>query len=107
MPSVRPFGRPAPIRADVHALPTATDTAEASSDLWAVLSRKRPGANTTGSVVSPEGRLAVAIEWAPERRLPPSSSRSPRKLVVWVRKAAAEVSGQGNSRPRRPIPEVR
>lgn len=83
MPTVRPFGRPAPVRADVHPLPTSSDEGEASSDLWAAI-LPRGGEKPS--------RLAVAVEWAPEHRLPPSSrAGAARKLVLWVSPTTAEV----------------
>lgn len=86
MPSVSPFGRPPPLKAEVYALPSASDVAEASSELWDRLSAKTN---------SKPARLAIAVEWAQEARLPPqlrAKSSTARKLVLWVQPATAEVS---------------
>ncbi|BEI80300.1 hypothetical protein CcaverHIS002_0108290 [Cutaneotrichosporon cavernicola] len=98
MPAVRPFGRPAPVIADVHPpLPSSSDAGEASSDLWAALLPR--------STEKPK-RLAVAIEWAPEHRLPPSArAGAARKLVLWVSQTSAEPSDKVSSRPRLYVPE--
>lgn len=88
MPTVRPFGRPVPVCADVHSLPTSDDVGEASSDLWAaILPKSRRSADA-----DQPARLAIAIEWAAEYRLPPSDrAAASRKLVLWVTPATAEV----------------
>ncbi|BEJ11382.1 hypothetical protein CspHIS471_0108040 [Cutaneotrichosporon sp. HIS471] len=97
MPAVRPFGRPTPVRADVHPLLASSDAGEASSDLWAALLPR--------STEKPK-RLAVAIEWAPEHRLPPSArAGAARKLVLWVSQSSAEPSDKISSRPRLYVPE--
>lgn len=84
MPIVRPFGRPAPVRADVHPFPSSGDVGEVSSDLWTAILPRSASEKPT--------RLAVAVEWAPEHRLPPSArAGAQRKLVLWVTPASAEV----------------
>ncbi|WOO79254.1 Peroxisomal biogenesis factor 6 [Vanrija pseudolonga] len=91
----RPFGRPPPIVADVHTLPSASGVAEASSDLWSAL---LPRSRTSDK----PARIAVAVEWQPERRVASVKTKTSR-LVTWVVPKAGETSA-ASPRPRLYVP---